>query len=910
MNTYKTLIVVSVISALAIFGCSSVEISRKANLDASTDCNILDSTVNITNGTITSNSIFSSRMYDLYYFGYNTDEYAPLITKQGSHETLWFTSTRIYQTPQTYGFWDYFPIGWLFGSTPDPKIKNPVLYPKYRKIITDKYNLADVFYSERDNPNGSLKPWEGWSKPEIWKTQDYKFDNYIRGTLTTANGSDFIVAADRNTSVNKSNGVSKYMYLYEISKTSGGYGSPALIQFPGSDSQWVSQPALSLSGDILYCVSDKPGGKGRFDIWYSQKINGAWDTLRPLTSINSEFDDEYPHCGSDGRFYFSSNRPGGDGGFNIYTADFDKNVLWKNPQNINGFSYTQSGMKITFPSTINTNGDEISPFISPDSNSIYYAKKNAVSNDFDLFACKIKHEIDTTPPTIILRIKVLIKDKCSPNEEKITSKADTLKLVEVMLSGGADTTLHHGDIDTLKRNTNYTLSVKNPRFKCNPVYITTLDHSAVIDTTMECDVVGSHLGTIIFSDESGIPYFITGYWRPLTSDNWNIYNQEKGRLQLKNSCADGSDYCYSEVPKYIDSVFQKNLYQDIANILPLLQLKEYVCEDSLLLKITIDGYTDSCGLSDCEYTGKTDTINDWIVPHGQSFHSSTLRDTNNKVVRLKDGGQTGNIILSTLRAYYTQQTIHNYMKSNNAYKIAFDSGKIEYEVNGKGIYDKSALAPEYHGKLNLCNFKKVRKDRCNNPLMRRIEIFLDAVAPDFNIEKQQNVKDIVSYIVEINLPGKKDAEALKQLLEIYSGGSFNLTVNESFLKLGTFGLISENFESESDVNTLVKNIQKTIDTIPILKKVKPEIITDSNRYVVSLGAFKTEENAVKYWQKVRSVQGVEFEKQKIVDNGTKYSIRTTKKYRNYNEAEINFDRIKKILKDNKIPSFLSIIKLG
>ncbi len=79
-------------------------------------------------------------------------------------------------------------------------------------------------------------------------------------------------------------------------------------------------PFLSYTGDTLYFASDTHPGMGGFDLYCSTFGDGGWSTPRPLgRPLNSNADDIFYSTitGSD-TSYLASNRDGGRGGFDIY----------------------------------------------------------------------------------------------------------------------------------------------------------------------------------------------------------------------------------------------------------------------------------------------------------------------------------------------------------------------------------------------------------------------------------------------------------------------------------------------------------------------------------------------------------------------------------------------------------------
>ena len=98
------------------------------------------------------------------------------------------------------------------------------------------------------------------------------------------------------------------------------------------------QPALSMEGDILYFSSDRPGGRGGMDIWYC-KIDDYGSLSEPINMgsyINTSGDEVTPFYNYFTKtLYFSSDASGGIGGLDIYKTSYNEDEdVWSTPKNI------------------------------------------------------------------------------------------------------------------------------------------------------------------------------------------------------------------------------------------------------------------------------------------------------------------------------------------------------------------------------------------------------------------------------------------------------------------------------------------------------------------------------------------------------------------------------------------------
>lgn len=106
----------------------------------------------------------------------------------------------------------------------------------------------------------------------------------------------------------------------------------SLVPFPyNSDGYNIAQPSLSADGRYLYFASDMPGGQGGADIYFSEKAGEQWS--KPVNlgpAINSPATENFPFIHPSGRLYFSSDRTGGPGRLDVYYTSFSSEK-WDDP---------------------------------------------------------------------------------------------------------------------------------------------------------------------------------------------------------------------------------------------------------------------------------------------------------------------------------------------------------------------------------------------------------------------------------------------------------------------------------------------------------------------------------------------------------------------------------------------------
>jgi outer membrane protein OmpA-like peptidoglycan-associated protein/tetratricopeptide (TPR) repeat protein len=142
----------------------------------------------------------------------------------------------------------------------------------------------------------------------------------------------------------------------------------------------LNEGAQNISQDgqwLIFTGCNFPEGLGSCDLYISYLTPDGWSAPENLgATINTEFWESAPSLSPDKRdLYFSSNRPGGYGGNDIYVSHRQINGRWSSPENLGP--------------VINTVGDESAPFIHADNQTLYFTSSGHIGyGGDDLFVSR------------------------------------------------------------------------------------------------------------------------------------------------------------------------------------------------------------------------------------------------------------------------------------------------------------------------------------------------------------------------------------------------------------------------------------------------------------------------------------------------------------------------------------------
>jgi outer membrane protein OmpA-like peptidoglycan-associated protein/Tol biopolymer transport system component len=238
-----------------------------------------------------------------------------------------------------------------------------------RVFITNIGSAINTEYHEYSpviNADGSVMFFTS-TRPDATKTKKSKdgenFENIYYATRTgdrwgyPVNPGTIVNSEDNNASAGLSH---DGQTLFIFQSTNGGdifecrligsfWSKPTAFNKYINTRYHESKVSLSPDGRRLYFVSDRPGGIGKQDIYYSEPDEkGRWSEAHLLPAVvNTPDDEEAVFAHPDGKtLFFSSKGHPGMGGYDIFKTTFE-NGQWSTPENL-GYPINTAGNDVFF----------------------------------------------------------------------------------------------------------------------------------------------------------------------------------------------------------------------------------------------------------------------------------------------------------------------------------------------------------------------------------------------------------------------------------------------------------------------------------------------------------------------------------------------------------------------------------
>jgi len=163
--------------------------------------------------------------------------------------------------------------------------------------------------------------------------------------------------------------------IYYVEKTASGWGPSQLL--PQPINSYENDGTASFSGDgqvMVYAGCNRDDGVGSCDIYIAYLEGNDWSAPVNMGDVvNDESWDSQPCISSDGNsIFFISTRNGSHGSSDIYITRKNKFGDW--------------GLPVNLGDEINTPLSEVSPYLSPDGKTLYFASAGHPGfGDLDVF---------------------------------------------------------------------------------------------------------------------------------------------------------------------------------------------------------------------------------------------------------------------------------------------------------------------------------------------------------------------------------------------------------------------------------------------------------------------------------------------------------------------------------------------
>jgi outer membrane protein OmpA-like peptidoglycan-associated protein/tetratricopeptide (TPR) repeat protein len=463
-------------------------------------------------------------------------------------------------------------------------------YPDYAPVISSDESVM-FFTSRREGSTGNFVTVEDGMHYE-----DIYVSFHRNGTWTQPRNMGATINTTYHDACIAVSPDGKQLFIYKDTKSGDIYSSTLIDSAAYQWSKPVSlgdninskyqEPSVSMTADgkTLFFSSDRPGGKGGLDIYYSRKTSdGKWgEAINLGDAINTPYDDDAPFIHPDGQtLYFSSRGHATMGGYDIFRCYFE-NDQWTTPENLG------------YP--INTVDDDSYFVLSADNNHGYYASANEGGHgEKDIYVISMPKRED-------VRDAVVTELKVTPRiMAPVAAKTQEIKPVEVR----TPTTILKGVVlDALTKDS----------LEARVVLTDNVMNEVVADIQSE---PGTGKYTIVMPSGKNYGLAVEKGGYLFHSENYDIpastgYQEIDLNVELKK-IAVGSRIVLKNI--FFDlnkATLKKESTAELQNLLELLN-------ESPKLKIEISGHTDNKGVAANNMTlsqKRAKSVVDYLVANG------------------------------------------------------------------------------------------------------------------------------------------------------------------------------------------------------------------------------------------------------------------------------------------------------
>ncbi|MBL7803420.1 MAG: PD40 domain-containing protein [Saprospiraceae bacterium] len=237
--------------------------------------------------------------------------------------------------------------------------------------------------------------------------------------------------------------------LYWSQLKSTGWTKPVPFSAVINSPDWEAQPTISSDGKTLIFSSNRPGGQGGKDLWFTvRQSGGKWSAPQNFgAGINTPNDEEMPFFHPDGQtLYFVSNGLPGMGESDIYYVRRQPNGVWGKPENLG------------YP--INTKSSEGGLTVSLDGRTAYFAaNRPGGAGGYDIYQFDMPEQ---ARPQAVTYVKAKVTDAATAYP--IQAKVEITDLATGQLYQSVTTKTDGSFLACLPAGKDYALAVSKEKY--------------------------------------------------------------------------------------------------------------------------------------------------------------------------------------------------------------------------------------------------------------------------------------------------------------------------------------------------------------------------------------------------------------------------------------------------------------
>lgn len=338
--------------------------------------------------------------------------------------------------------------------------------------------------------------------------------------------------------------------IYVSQKRGGDWARPFSLSPPVNTSGWESQPSISADGRTIYFVSNRKGGYGGYDIWKSTLTEKGWGEPENLgPTINTTYNEQSPFIHpDDSTLYFCSNGWPGMGNQDLFVSRLGKDGKWQVPKNLG------------YP--INTNGDESGLSLTASGNYAFFSSNKLDGyGGFDIYTFEMPADLR---PHMVTYVKGFVSD--AKTHQPLEAAVEIIALENSHPVYQDYSSADKGDfLATITTGKNYGLNISRPGYLFYSENFSLVGHT------------------------SSNPFFITALLEPIEVGN---------KVILKNIFFDTNKY-----------QLESESRSELQKLIEFLQLNPTV-------RIEISGHTDNVGNDDLNQTlseNRAKSVYDFLI---------------------------------------------------------------------------------------------------------------------------------------------------------------------------------------------------------------------------------------------------------------------------------------------------------